>query len=95
MNSPKFFRLCHNCNKDGINYNMCSKCKVAHYCSRECQINNWAQHKYICSLTKESHSTNDLNFIVTNVKFIWLLQALTFHFFSDNDDQFLLCIISK
>ena len=97
MDSPKFFRLCYNCNKEGVNYSICNKCKIAHYCSRECQANNWYLHKYTCNLTKESHSvlTKDLNFIVTNIKFVSLLQALTYHFLSENDNQFLMCILSK
>lgn len=97
MNHPGFFRLCFNCNKEGTNYSKCSKCKCAFYCSRECQQNDWIEHKYNCNLTKISHSalSTDLNFIVTNIKFVWLLKALTYHFFSNNDDQFLMCILSK
>ena len=26
----------------------CSKCKEAHYCSRECQVVHWKSHKSIC-----------------------------------------------
>jgi len=97
MNSAKFFRLCHKCSKEGVNYSKCDRCKIAYYCSRECQVNNWCEHKYICNLTKKSHSvlTDNLNFIITNVKFILLLQALIYHFLSENDDQFLMCILSK
>lgn len=97
MNRSNFFRLCYKCNKEGINYSKCSKCKVAHYCSRECQINHWCEHKYICNLTKKCHSvlTNDLNFIITNIKLVWLMKALTFHFFAKNEDEFLICIINK
>jgi hypothetical protein len=60
-------------------------------------MKNWYEHKHICNLTKKSHSvlTDYLDFIVTNNKFIFLLQALIYHFFSNNDDQFLMCIISK
>ena len=73
MNPSEFFRLCYNCNKEGTNYSKCSRCKIAHYCSKECQINSWFKHKYICNLNKESHSvlTDNLNFIVTNIKFIF------------------------
>ena len=28
----------------------CSKCKDAWYCSRECQLKNWKQHKETCKL---------------------------------------------
>lgn len=97
MNSLQFVRLCYNCHKEGVNYSKCSKCKVAHYCSRECQLNNWCTHKYTCNLTKNSHSklTDHLNFVSTNTKFTYLLQSLTYHFCSTNDDQFLMCILSQ
>ena len=26
----------------------CSKCKMAWYCCRECQVNDWNEHKLIC-----------------------------------------------
>ena len=38
---------CIQCGKDA---NMkCSVCKLARYCSRECQRENWSIHKNICS----------------------------------------------
>ena len=44
-------RNCHNreedCNqKNG--YKVCSRCKVTYYCSRECQLEDWPNHKKIC-----------------------------------------------
>eukprot|EP00833_Pecoramyces_ruminatium_P018438 jgi/Orpsp1_1/1192470/evm.model.d7180000093595.1 len=46
---------CHNClSLMQKNKNRCSRCKVAHYCSKECQINAWKNgHKYTCKLWKE------------------------------------------
>jgi hypothetical protein len=41
--------VCHS-NKDGIF--KCSKCKKTYYCSRECQIKDWKQHKQSCELTE-------------------------------------------
>jgi hypothetical protein len=36
--------------KDGIKLNKCSKCNVASYCSRDCQISDWkgGKHKMAC-----------------------------------------------
>ena len=28
----------------------CSKCKVARYCSRECQVENWKEHRRMCAM---------------------------------------------
>ncbi|KAL6590474.1 SET domain-containing protein [Neocallimastix californiae] len=46
---------CHNClSLMQKNKNRCSRCKVAHYCSKECQVNAWKNgHKYTCKLWKE------------------------------------------
>jgi len=47
---------CHQCLSllQSKNKNRCSRCKVAHYCSRECQVKAWkAGHKYTCKLWQE------------------------------------------
>ena len=39
---------CNNCGKDGSLQN-CTKCKVAMYCSKECQVKDWEKkHKTHC-----------------------------------------------
>ncbi|XP_053724523.1 zinc finger MYND domain-containing protein 10 isoform X1 [Synchiropus splendidus] len=39
----------------------CSQCQAEWYCSRECQVNNWAKHKKVCQLmTKTSEKLSDL-----------------------------------
>ena len=37
---------CENCKKDATK--RCSKCKSVWYCSRECQVQNWKDHKATC-----------------------------------------------
>jgi hypothetical protein len=27
----------------------CSKCRIAVYCSKECQTKHWINHKHLCS----------------------------------------------
>lgn len=41
--------LCHgyDCKKPGIY--TCGRCKLARYCSKECQVSNWKYHKITCT----------------------------------------------
>jgi len=39
----------------------CSKCKNEWYCSRECQVHSWPNHKKICSLITSYDKKNDNN----------------------------------
>lgn len=43
---------CHNCGKgkkeDGKELMKCSRCRIARYCSSECQRGNWKEHKKVC-----------------------------------------------
>lgn len=39
----------------------CAKCKIQHYCSRECLETNWANHKKICSVNDDSSSVSSSN----------------------------------
>ena len=32
----------------GVRLSCCSKCKEAHYCSRDCQVAHWKSHKRVC-----------------------------------------------
>lgn len=49
--------ICFGCSKQDTNLSRCSKCQVATYCSRECQLNNWKSgpgggHKFSCDAYK-------------------------------------------
>lgn len=45
-------RLCRNCDtwegKELLPFKACSRCKVVYYCSKECQVEDWAEHKPSC-----------------------------------------------
>jgi len=41
-------RVCFSCNLPSTKMQVCSKCRNAHYCSRDCQRGHWAQHKESC-----------------------------------------------
>ena len=34
----------------------CSKCKMAWYCTRDCQLRQWKKHKTICSMFSEAQA---------------------------------------
>lgn len=39
---------CEKCHKSATK--RCSKCKSVWYCSRDCQLNHWKDHKPICAV---------------------------------------------
>jgi hypothetical protein len=51
---------CAKCSKDksdsGQGLKRCGRCKLAHYCSRECQKADWKNHKTLCGSTGDSPS---------------------------------------
>lgn len=49
--------VCFKCGKEGVKLSKCSKCQVATYCSRDCQISHWKSgtgggHKFSCDAYK-------------------------------------------
>lgn len=46
---------CRHCNlvePTNSKFKMCAKCKNVAYCSRECQVAHWAEHKKECGIVK-------------------------------------------
>ena len=39
---------CNHCSQSGSIKNVCTKCCVAHYCDKKCQILNWESHRKVC-----------------------------------------------
>ena len=48
---------CYNCGqiKERVLLMVCSKCRIAHYCSRECQIAAWSVHRGHCDICVKAH----------------------------------------
>lgn len=42
------YRTCMHCKKRGFKYPKCSVCQAAYYCSKECQVGDWDEHKTKC-----------------------------------------------
>ena len=50
LRSPRFNRnICDECGKESnVKLKCCSKCKLAYYCSADCQRADWKKHKIVC-----------------------------------------------
>jgi hypothetical protein len=53
LSNYDFVKECRNCEKletqmDGALLMKCQRCKVAYYCSKECQVGDWKSHKKEC-----------------------------------------------
>jgi len=59
LTEEKYKDVCLACGKKAENMKRCSGCKVSNYCSRECQKNNWNNHKSICEKLKSSSDTKN------------------------------------
>lgn len=46
--TPLFFCDTEGCSNVGNVYPCCPKCECFYYCSKECQIKDWAKHKLMC-----------------------------------------------
>jgi len=40
---------------EGKRLKQCIKCKAVYYCSRECQVADWKEHKKLCKILKKGH----------------------------------------
>ena len=49
-NAPPQKKICHFCKttKSDDLMKLCSQCRITHYCSKECQRNDWKSHKQYC-----------------------------------------------
>ncbi|KAJ7664412.1 hypothetical protein DFH06DRAFT_323106 [Mycena polygramma] len=52
--------VCTNCVKTDVDMRRCSKCKRVCYCSKECQVKHWPDHKSWCKRNAESSNILEL-----------------------------------
>lgn len=41
--------ICLNCFQTGYDFKRCSRCKIAYYCSQDCQRKDWTRHSRECA----------------------------------------------
>ena len=63
--SSNTMSLCHNCFMESKHLKKCKDCAGVWYCSRECQKQDWKEHKQVCSklkvaIKKEKHRRKNL-----------------------------------
>ena len=44
-NTKKAARVCENCDKEASKMQKCSRCRLVRYCSQNCQLADWKEHK--------------------------------------------------
>lgn len=49
-------KTCCCCHESCNSLKLCSKCKKATYCSKECQCKHWKRHIHLCKLLRESYT---------------------------------------
>ena len=49
-------KTCCCCHESSNSLKLCSKCKKATYCSKECQSRHWKRHRHLCKLLRDSYT---------------------------------------
>ena len=44
-------------------FQKCSKCRVAYYCSRDCQAADWPEHKFLCPTLEQAKNQPQTGYI--------------------------------
>jgi len=54
--------MCHGCEeeKERVSLSICTRCMVGQFCSRECQLSNWDNHKGDCDILVCAHEQNSM-----------------------------------
>ena len=52
---------------DGQSFKLCGNCKVVNYCSKQCQISDWPQHKKSCSEMGDKQQRKYFNLAVVRL----------------------------
>jgi hypothetical protein len=65
FDNKTFIKMCNHCRKcetqmDSVKLMKCQRCKLAYYCSKECQVANWKSHKKMCkALSSSTESSSE------------------------------------
>ena len=67
-------KYCNNCFKPLKTKYKCSRCKFSHYCSEECQKEDYGFHKYICKAKKEFPELNITTLIQSTAQLLYKMK---------------------
>jgi hypothetical protein len=69
--------ICANCQKEGKDNKLCTKCHVAAYCCKQCQTEDWQKHKRYCK-----------RWVYSKFKNLQSFTAAEYHADAENSDIF-------
>ncbi|CAG2203968.1 unnamed protein product [Mytilus edulis] len=82
-NTVKSLKTCCGCQKMSTSLKACVKCRIASYCSRECQKSHWKRHQNMCPLLSEKYTIEiqmkDTQPLIPDTNTVGLFYARTFH----------------
>ena len=56
-----FYSRCHGCGREDVSLRLCGMCRLARYCSSDCQRAHWREHKVVCRVyAAASRSVRDV-----------------------------------
>ena len=64
----KAYKACGECNEVHDHMKKCDSCKCIYYCSRECQVKDWKQHKKFCGMIDSSNARKLAKFLKSFIK---------------------------
>ena len=67
-------KYCNNCFKPLETKFKCSRCKFSHYCSKECQKENYKIHKLICQIKKEIPNLDITTLILSMTELLYKMK---------------------
>ena len=79
--------ICNFCKARENKMDCCSKCKIVLYCSKDCQINDWGEHKTKCTPDAKNEgieTRKTMGILSKNKKFLQVMMSICSMHWSEN-----------